>query len=386
MTVIAARQRPPGAAAGWWRDDASEPVRRNLGLVGVLAILFAIGALSRGDIFLAPDRLWGNELIVLRQAASIGVVTIGMTFVMVSGGIDLSVGALLALASVWSTTAATQGYGAGMVVVAALLVGTGAGLVNGVLIAYGRMVPFIATLATMVAARGLAQKISGKLTQIVKLNSINRLAEAKVLGIPLLVVVFAVVAALAWILLNRTTFGRRTMAVGGNPEAARLAGINLRRQMLAVYALSGLCCGIAAVMVTSLSNAGSSDHGNLYELQAIAAAIIGGTSLAGGRGTIVGSVLGVLVFTQISNLFVINNLQLEYQLIAQGAIIVGAVLIQQFRLAALRRPAPPAVTAGSGAPGSAPPGAPAPRVPDPGAPPDTPSADPAGSAAGAPAG
>jgi ribose transport system permease protein len=154
-------------------------------------------------------------------------------------------------------------------------------------------------------------------------------------------VIFAVVATLAWILLNRTTFGRRTVAIGGNREAARLAGINIRRHMLLIYALSGLCCGIAAVMVTSLSNAGSSDHGNLYELQAIAAAIIGGTSLSGGRGTIVGSVLGVLVFTQISNLFVINNLQLEYQLIAQGAIIVGAVLIQQFRVAALRRPAPP---------------------------------------------
>ena len=193
----------------------------------------------------------------------------------------------------------------------------------------------------MVAARGLAQKISGKLTQIVKVNDINKIAEWRILGIPLLVVIFAVVATLAWILLNRTTFGRRTVAIGGNPEAARLAGINIRRHTLLIYALSGLCCGIAAVMVTSLSNAGSSDHGNLYELQAIAAAIIGGTSLAGGRGTIVGSVLGVLVFTQISNLFVINNLQLEYQLIAQGAIIVGAVLIQQFRVAALRRPAPP---------------------------------------------
>jgi ribose transport system permease protein len=335
------RRAALGQTGGWWRDDASEPVRRNLGLVGVLAVLFLIGSLSRGDIFLSGDRLWGNELIVLRQAASIGVVTIGMTFVMISGGIDLSVGALLALASVWSTTVATQSYGPGMVIVSALVVGTLAGLVNGILIAYGRMVPFIATLATMVAARGLAQKISGKLTQIVKLDDINKLAEWRPLGIPLLVIIFAVVAGLAWVLLNRTTFGRRTVAIGGNREAARLAGINIRRHLLLIYALSGLCCGIAAVMVTSLSNAGSSDHGNLYELQAIAAAIIGGTALSGGRGTIVGSVLGVLVFTQISNLFVINNLQLEYQLIAQGAIIVGAVLIQQFRVAALRRPAPP---------------------------------------------
>ena len=155
---------------------------------------------------------------------------------------------------------------------------------------------------------------------------------------------FLLVAALAWVLLNRTTFGRRTVAIGGNPEAARLAGINVRRHTLVIFALSGLCCGIAAVMVTSLANAGSSTHGNLYELQAIAAAIIGGTSLSGGRGTLVGSVLGVLVFTQINNLFVINNLQLEYQLIAQGVIIVGAVFIQQFRVASLRRPAPDGAT------------------------------------------
>jgi ribose transport system permease protein len=226
-------------------------------------------------------------------------------------------------------------------ILAALLVGTGAGLVNGILISYGRMVPFIATLATMVAARGLAQKISGKLTQIVKVDSINKIALWKPLGIPLLVIIFLVVAVLAWILLNRTTFGRRTVAIGGNAEAARLAGVNLRRHTLTVYALSGLCCGIAAVMVTAQATAGSSDHGNLYELNAIAAAIIGGTALTGGRGTVVGSVLGVLVFTQIYNLFIVKNLQTEYQLIAQGVIIVAAVLIQQFRVAALRRPAPP---------------------------------------------
>jgi ribose transport system permease protein len=327
--------------AGWWRDDASEPVRRNLGLVGVLVLLYLIGALARPDIFLHGHRLWSNELTVLTQASSIGVVTVGMTFVMIAGGIDLSVGALLALASVWSTTVATQSYGPGVMIFAALLVGTLAGLVNGVLIAYGRLVPFIATLAMMVAARGLAEKISGKLTQIVRVTTINKIAEWRPLGVPLLVIIFLVVAALAWILLNRTTFGRRTVAIGGNPEAARLAGINVRRHTVLIYMLSGLCCGIAAVLVTAQSTAGSSDHGNLYELNAIAAAIIGGTALAGGRGTIVGSVLGVLVFTQIYNLFIVKNLQTEYQQIAQGAIIVVAVLIQQFRVGALRR-LPPA--------------------------------------------
>src|SRR5258706_11895739 len=250
---------------GGWRWGGGEPVRRNLGLVGVLALLLIVGMVTRSELFLNGHRLGSNELTVLTQASSIGVITIGMTFVMISGGIDLSVGALLALASVWSTTVATQSYGPGVMVMAALLVGTGAGLVNGILIAYGRMVPFIATLAMMVAARGLAQKISGKLTQIVTVTDIKQLAVWEVLGIPVLVIIFLVVAGLAWILLNRTTFGRRTVAIGGNPEAARLAGINIRRHTLLIYALSGFCCGIAAVMVTALSNAGSSTHGDLYE-------------------------------------------------------------------------------------------------------------------------
>jgi len=321
----------------WFRDDASEPVRRNLGLVAVLLVLYAIGAWSRPDIFLHVDRLWTNELTVLTLASSVGVIAIGMTFVIISGGIDLSVGALLALASVWSSTVATQQFGVGVMVFTALLVGAITGLINGVLIAYGRLAPFIATLAMMVAARGLAQKISGKTTQVVKVEGITDIARNKLLGIPWLVLIFAVVAALAWVLLNRTTFGRRTAAIGGNAEAARLAGISVRHTQVLIYLLSGVCCGIAAVMVTSQANAGSSDHGNLYELQAIAAAIIGGTVLTGGRGTIVGSVLGVLVFTSITNLFIVNNLAIEYQLIAQGVIIVAAVLIQQFRVIALRR-------------------------------------------------
>jgi ribose transport system permease protein len=321
----------------WLRSDASEPVRRNLGLVAVLIVLYAIGVWSRPDIFLHADRLWSNELTVLTLASSIGVIAIGMTFVIISGGIDLSVGALLALASVWSTTLSTQSYGAATMVFVALLVATVAGVINGILISYGRMAPFIATLAMMVAARGLAQKISGKTTQIVNVKGITDFAQRKTFGIPWLVILFAVVAALAWVLLNRTTFGRRSAAIGGNTEAARLAGISVRRTQVLIYALSGFCCGIAALMVTAQANAGSSDHGNLYELQAIAAVIIGGTVLAGGRGTIVGSVLGVLVFTQITNLFIVNNLAIEYQLIAQGVIIVAAVLIQQFRVGSLRR-------------------------------------------------
>ncbi len=138
-------------------------------------------------------------------------------------------------------------------------------------------------------------------------------------------------------LLNRTTFGRRTIAVGGNPEAARLAGINVRRHTMLLYALSGLCCGIAAIMLTSQATSAQAAMANLYELDAIAAAIIGGTLLSGGRGTIVGSLLGVLIFTTITNLFTINSLSIEAQNMVKGGIIVAAVLIQQFQFKSVTR-------------------------------------------------
>jgi ribose transport system permease protein len=252
-----------------------------------------------------------------------------MTFVIISGGIDLSVGAIIALASVWCTTLATQSYGIGAMIFAALVVGTAAGLVNGALIAYARMVPFIVTLAMYVSARGLAEQISGRKSQIVNDTSFAEIAFHKVLGLPILVVILTVVTVLGWLLLNRTTFGRRTFAVGGNAEAARLAGIDVRRHTLLVYVLSGACCGIGAIMLTALTNTGASTHGMLYELDAIAAVIIGGTLLTGGRGSLIGSILGVLVFTTITNLFILNNLETPIQNIAKGAIIVGAVLLQR---------------------------------------------------------
>ncbi|MFE7627534.1 ABC transporter permease [Streptomyces sp. NPDC057509] len=297
-----------------------------LSLLGILAVLVAVGGITEPEAFLDT----GNLQLVLTQASVIGVVTVGMTFVITSGGIDLSVGAMVALASVWATTLATQEYGFAGILFTAVLVGLGVGLVNGVLIAYGRVVPFIATLAMLASARGVALMITDGKTQIVTITSVLDLGlpRSYVLGIPPLVLIFAAVTVAGWLLLNRTTFGRRTIAVGGNAEAARLAGIDVRRQRLYLYLLSGLCCGIAAFMLIVLSGSGQNTNGNLYELDAIAAAIIGGTLLSGGKGTIVGSVLGVLVFTTITNIFALNNLQSDVQQIAKGAIIVAAVLVQ----------------------------------------------------------
>ncbi|RST13934.1 ABC transporter permease [Streptomyces sp. WAC05374] len=325
--VTTAEPREPAGKAGGRPPLGLRADVRNLSLLGVLAVLIAIGGITRPDQFLDTS----NLQLVLTQASVIGVVTVGMTFVITSGGIDLSVGAIVALASVWATTVATQEYGFAGILFTAVVVGLGCGLVNGVLIAYGGMVPFIATLAMLASARGLALQITDGKTQIVTVPSVLDLGvpDAYVLGIPPLVLVFAAVTVIGWLVLNRTTFGRRTVAVGGNAEAARLAGIDVRRQRLYLYLLSGLCCGIAAFLLIVLAGSGQNTNGNLYELDAIAAAIIGGTLLSGGRGTIAGSVLGVLVFTTITNIFALNNLQSDVQQIAKGAIIVAAVLVQR---------------------------------------------------------
>ncbi|WP_104525999.1 ABC transporter permease [Blastococcus atacamensis] len=305
------------------------PVGRNLGLVVAFAILCLVGVVTAGDRFADID----NALTILRLAAVVGVVSVGMTFVIIGGGIDLSVGALVALSSVWATTLATQQLAEDVhwivMVLTALVVGSVAGLVNGLVIAYGKLAAFIATLAMLAAARGLAEIIANRRTQIVQDRAFLDFFSGDVLGVPTLVIMFALVAAAGWVLLNRTTFGRRTFAVGGNAEAARLAGIRVQRHTVKLYVLSGLTCGIAAVMIMARTTTGSSTHGTLLELDAIAAVVIGGTLLIGGRGTIVGTVLGVLIFTTLGNVFTLNNLSSSAQAVARGVIIVAAVLLQQ---------------------------------------------------------
>ncbi|WP_433263333.1 ABC transporter permease [Micromonospora vinacea] len=336
-TAVASDKAGSGGKLSWWRGDGGDGAKRNLGLIGVLAALIVVGAVTKPDLYGDPNWVWNNVLAILQLASVVGVVTVGMTFVIIGGGIDLSVGAIVALAGVWCTTVATQSYGAGGMIFAALAVGICVGLVNGVLISYGRLVPFIATLAMLVAARGLAASISNKQTQVSSSTFINDIAARKVIGIPILVYILGAVVLAGWVVLNRTTFGRRTIAVGGNPEAARLAGINVRRHTMLLYALSGLCCGIAAIMLTSQATSAQAAMANLYELDAIAAAIIGGTLLSGGRGTIVGSLLGVIIFATITNLFAINGLSIEAQNMVKGGIIVAAVLVQQFQFKSVTR-------------------------------------------------
>jgi ribose transport system permease protein len=328
------QQRVPPPAKGSAQSSAlaralDHPGARSLGLVIALAVLVVVGAWTGGERFASVD----NTLTILRFASVVGVVSIGMTFVIIGGGIDLSVGAILALASIWSTTVATQALAADthwiVMVGTALLVGAACGLINGLLIAYGRLAPFIATLAMLAGARGLAEIIAQRRTQLVSERGLIDFFGGSVLGIPGLVIIFALVAIAGWVVLNRTTYGRRTLAVGGNPEAARLAGIRVQRHIASLYVLLGTTCGLAAVMIVARTTTGSSTHGTLLELDAIAAVVIGGTLLSGGRGTVVGTVLGVLIFATLTNVFTLNNLDTSTQALAKGVIIVAAVLLQQ---------------------------------------------------------
>jgi len=311
-------------------------IGRNLGLVIALGLLFAIGAITAGEDFANIE----NVLTIVRYASIIGVLSVGMTFVIISGGIDLSVGSVMGLGSIIATLAVVQNIADQstwlVIVVVAIAAGVLVGVINGIVISYGNVVAFMATLAMLVAARGLAEILSNRTSQVVRSQDFIEFFRSNILGVPVLIWIFVVVAVLGWVLLNRTTFGRRTVAIGGNREAARLAGLKVKRHTVYIYALAGLTSGIAAVMILGRTTVGISTHGTLYELDAIAAVVVGGTLLIGGRGTIVGTVFGVLIFATLTNVFIQNGLNTSVQAVAKGVIIVLAVLLQQ-RFAARKR-------------------------------------------------
>jgi ribose transport system permease protein len=293
-------------------------------LVGVIALLIVAGAILESESFLTSD----NMLNVLRQGSIVGVLAIGMTFVIATGGIDLSVGSMVAAASVAGGLLAdsgSAGFFLGAIGMGILLGGVNAGA-----IAYGRVVPFIATLAMFTIARGLALWMSDKSPiSVFSLKTLRWFGNGEVAGIPSAVLVFFGVTAIGWVLLNRTRYGRYVVAVGGNREAARIAGVKVRWIVFSVYVISGICVGIAAVLLSGRLGSASPIVGNLYELDAIAAVVIGGSALSGGRATIVGTALGVITFALIFNLLTIMNLAVEIQQITKGAIILAAVLIQR---------------------------------------------------------
>jgi ribose transport system permease protein len=290
----------------------------------VVILLLVAGTIADREQFLTSD----NMLTVLTQASVTGVVAMGMTFVIATGGIDLSVGSVLAAAAIAGGLVGEQQSLPFML--GALGFGVLLGLVNGVAIAYGRIVPFIATLAMFAGARGLALWMSDKTPiSLLDLDVVRDLGRGKVAGIPNAAIVFVLVTAGAWVLLNRTRYGRHVIAVGGNREAARMAGIRLRPIIASVYVLSGLCVGIAAVLLSGRLGSASPVAGNLLELDAIAAVVIGGTSLAGGRATIVGTFLGVITFGLLFNLLNLLDMPTELQQLSKGVIILAAAALQR---------------------------------------------------------
>lgn len=310
----------PVAAVHWSARLARSG--RQLGtLVGLVALCLLLWALT--PFFLTTS----NLLNVLEQTSINAIVAVGMTFVIISGGIDLSVGSIVALSGVILGSALQAGWPVPMAIAAALAVGTVCGLLNGVLITAGRLPPFIATLGMMSVARGLAlmyaegRPISGFA------EPFRQLATGRVLGIPAPVLITAGLYVVAHFVLARTVFGRYTYAIGGNEEASRLSGIAVRPYKTAIYGVSGLMSAGAAVILTARLNSAQPTAGVMYELDAIAATVIGGTSLLGGEGTLVGALIGALIMGVLRNGLNLLGVSSFVQQVVIGVVIIGAVLI-----------------------------------------------------------
>ena len=293
-------------------------------LGGVIIVLIVIGAVLKPSTFPTAD----NLRAVITQASVVGVLAIGMTFVIATAGIDLSVGSVVAAAGVAGGLVVDSGSLA--FILGALGFGLLLGLVNATTIAYRRVVPFMATLAMLAIARGLALQMSGKSPiSLLGADGVRWFGTGEIVGMPVSVVVFLGITVGGWVLLNRTRYGRHVVAVGGNREAARIAGVPVQRIVFSVYCMTGLLAGLAAVLLCGRLASASPVSGQLLELDAIGATVIGGTSLTGGRATIVGTFLGVMVFAIIFNLLTQLDLATEWQQIVKGVIILAAVLIQR---------------------------------------------------------
>ncbi|HWM84563.1 MAG TPA: ABC transporter permease [Kofleriaceae bacterium] len=291
----------------------------------VVLLLVIIGAVLKGEIFLSTQNMWN----VLVQASVYGTVAIGMTFVIATGGIDLGVGSVLAAAAIVGGHYFHDG-GAAWFMCGTVMAAIAFGALNGLAVAWLRIVPFVATLAMLAAARGIAHLISHQTpVGLYDLKGLTAIGSERILGVPIPAIVFLFVVILGWVLLNRTTYGRYIVAVGGNREAARIAGIRVRPILFSVYLLVGLCTGIASVLQTGQLASASPVVGLGLELDAIAAVVIGGTSLSGGRSTIIGTFFGVITFALIFNLLTLTNVESQVQQILRGVIILGAVAVQR---------------------------------------------------------
>ena len=289
-------------------------------------ILMLVVAAFLSDKFYTSD----NITNVLRQSVPIGIVSLGMLYVILTGGIDLSVGSIMALVSV-IVAMLIPSVGLWPAIIAGLFVAMAVGAFAGVLVSYFRIAPFIATLAMMTITRGLAMIISKGQPVFVDDMSFVDFGIGYFLGLPLPVYIFIAVAAIVYFINNRTVFGRIVISIGSNETATRFAGIRVERYKLAVYAISGLACGIAGVIAATRTGVGSPVLSLGFELDAIAAVVVGGASLAGGKGTVMNTIIGVLILSVISNLMNLMNISGYHQQVVKGAIIIAAVMLESFK-------------------------------------------------------
>src|SRR6185437_15342485 len=338
MSELATTRGAAAPASGRRRFDLFAALVRFQSVIGLIVVVIGGVIFSprrHGHIlFLGLD----NVANIVRAVSETGIIAVGMTFVIITAGIDLSVGALLSLSSVLTATIMTTGgWGLIPTLLVVLVCGTVFGGVQGVISNRFRLEPFIVTLAGLQVARGLALVISKNQYINISYGEGPGLASPvfAILGdrlfnntVPVATLVFVVVAAIATFVLNFTRFGRYAFAVGGNERAARLSGIPVSLVKISVYAITGFVSAIAGIVHAGQFNFGSANDGTGYELTAIAAVVIGGTSLFGGSGSLIGTVAGAIMLGALANVLQLNNINAALQLLATGAIIVLAAVLQ----------------------------------------------------------
>nr|WP_199690123.1 MULTISPECIES: ribose ABC transporter permease [Clostridia] len=294
-------------------------------LLGLLLIAIVLGMMS--DSFFTLN----NILNLLRQVSVNALIAFGMTFVILTAGIDLSVGSTLALGSALTAGLLAGGMDPFLAICIGLLIGLMLGALNGLIIAKGKVAPFIATLATMTIFRGatLVYTDGKPITGLSDSFAFEMIGKGYVFGIPFPAIIMLIVFFSLFFVLRSTVFGRKVYAIGGNEEAAKLSGIKAERVKIGVYSLTGMLAVLAGIIITSRLDSAQPTAGTMYELDAIAAVVIGGTSLSGGKGRIFGTLIGALIIGVIDNGLNLLNVSSFYQQIVKGLVILLAVLLDR---------------------------------------------------------
>lgn len=303
-----------------------------LAILVILIILCVLAAVST-PVF-ATSR---NIMSVLQRTATTGIVAIGMTFVIGTGGIDLSVGGQVTIIGIVSAMLFTNGVPMPIILLIMLAMGILLGLINGVLVSYLKIVPIMVTLAIQLITFGISLYITEGRQFLIKVDAFRFFGLGKIMGISTPIWIFAIVAIIAWLLIKKFTIGRKILAVGSNAKGAWYAGLNVLKITIIAYVISGICSAISSVIMTSKLMSASASVGEGMEMDAIAAVVIGGTSMAGGNGYIVGTVAGALIITVITNWMTLADVNPYLRDVVKGLIIIVALLLDNVRRGKLKK-------------------------------------------------